>query len=74
MTHVKIGGTSSMDKDKRDPIIVSAVRTSISSFGGFLKDVLNEKLAATVMEEVRKWANFPKEEVDDIYWGVVMAQ
>ena len=31
--------------DKRDPIIVSAVRTPIASFGGALRDVLHETLA-----------------------------
>ena len=58
----------------RDPVIVSAVRTPIGSFGGALKDVLHERLAATVMEEVCKRVNFPKEELDDIYWGVVMVR
>jgi len=58
----------------REPVIVSAVRTPIGSFGGSLRDVLHEQLAATVMEEVCKRANFPKEELDDIYWGVVMVR
>jgi acetyl-CoA C-acetyltransferase len=58
----------------RDPVIVSAVRTPIGSFGGSLRDILHERLAATVMEEVCKRVNFPKEELDDIYWGVVMVR
>lgn len=58
----------------RDPVIVSAVRTPIGSFGGSLKDVLHERLATTVMEEVCKRVNFPKEDLDDIYWGVVMVR
>ena len=58
----------------KDPIIVSAARTPIGTFGGSLRDVLHVKLAARVMDEVCKRANFPKEEVDDIYWGVVMAR
>jgi len=58
----------------REPVIVSAVRTPIGSFGGSLRDVLHEQLAATVMEEVCNRANFPKEELDDIYWGVVMVR
>jgi acetyl-CoA C-acetyltransferase len=58
----------------RDPVIVSAARTPIGTFGGFFKDVLHERLAATVMEEVCKRANFPKEQLDDIYWGVVMVR
>ncbi len=60
--------------DKRDPVIVSAVRTPIGSFGGAFRDVLHEKLASIVMEEVCKRVNFPKEELDDIYWGVVMVR
>jgi acetyl-CoA C-acetyltransferase len=35
---------------------------------------LHEKLASTVMDEVCKRANFPKENIDDIYWGVVMVR
>jgi acetyl-CoA C-acetyltransferase len=60
--------------NEREPVIVSAVRTPIGSFGGSLRDVLHERLAATVMEEVCKRAHFPKEELDDIYWGVVMVR
>jgi acetyl-CoA C-acetyltransferase len=60
--------------NEREPVIVSAVRTPIGSFGGSLRDVLHERLAATVMEEVCKRAHFPKEEIDDIYWGVVMVR
>lgn len=55
-----------------DPIIVSAVRTPITDFGGALRDVLHEKLASTVMDEVCKRVNFPRERLADIYWGVVM--
>lgn len=56
----------------RDPIIVSAVRTPIGDFGQSLRDVPHTKLAALVMDEVCKRADFPKEELDDVYWGVVM--
>ncbi len=58
----------------RDPVIVSAVRTPIGSFGGAFRDILHEKLASIVMDEVCKRVNFPKEELDDIYWGVVMVR
>jgi acetyl-CoA C-acetyltransferase len=71
-TSFKKGGTPFMDK--RDSIIVSAVRTPIGSFGGSLKDVLHERLAATVMDEVCKRINFPKKDLDDVYWGVVMVR
>ncbi len=60
--------------NERDPIIVSAVRTPIGTFGGSLRDVLHVRLAARVMDEVCKRVNFPKEEIDDIYWGVVMVR
>ena len=56
----------------RDPVIVSAVRTPIGIFGGSLRDVSHTKLAALVMDEVCKRVNFPKEDLDDVYWGVVM--
>jgi acetyl-CoA C-acetyltransferase len=60
--------------DKKDPIIVSAVRTPITDFGGALRDVLHEKLATTVMDEVCKRVDFPRERLEDIYWGVVMVR
>ena len=58
----------------RDPIIVSAVRTPIADFGGSLKDVSHEKLASTVMDAVCTRVDFPKEKLDDLYWGVVMVR
>ncbi len=60
--------------DKRDPIIVSAVRTAIGDFGGALRDVSHTDLASLVMGEVCQRINFPKEEIGDIYWGVVMVR
>ena len=58
--------------DKNDPIIVSAVRTPIGDFGGSLRDVSHTKLATLVLHEVCNRVGFPKEEVEDVYWGVVM--
>jgi acetyl-CoA C-acetyltransferase len=60
--------------EAKDPMIISAVRTPIGAFGGTLKDVLNVDLAATVMNEVCRRVAFPKEELDDVYWGVVMVR
>src|SRR4030042_3289672 len=60
--------------DKRDAIIVSAVRTPIGDFGGALKDVLHTKLASLVMDELCKRANFSKNDLDDVYWGIVMCR
>ena len=58
--------------DKRDPIIISAVRTPIGDFGRSLKEATHTKLASLVMAEVCKRVNFPKEELDDVFWGIVM--
>jgi acetyl-CoA C-acetyltransferase len=58
--------------DKRDPIIISAVRTPIGDFGGSIKDVSHTKLAALVLNEVCKRADFPKDQVEDVLWGLVM--
>jgi len=58
----------------RDSVIVSAVRTPIGDFGGSLRDLSHTKLAALVMDEVCKRVNFPKEDLNDIYWGVVMVR
>ncbi len=60
--------------DKRDPIIVSAVRTAIGDFGGALRDVTHTELASLVMREVCDRAGFPKEYVGDVYWGTVMVR
>ncbi|MBN1368232.1 MAG: hypothetical protein JW967_09950, partial [Dehalococcoidales bacterium] len=61
-----------MEKDKRDSIIVSAVRTPIGSFGGVLKDVLHTELATLVMNEVLARAKFPKDKLSDVFWGMTM--
>ena len=53
--------------DKRDPIIISAVRTPIGDFGRSLKEATHTKLASLVMAEVCKRVNFPKEELDDVF-------
>ncbi|OPY79387.1 MAG: Acetyl-CoA acetyltransferase [Syntrophorhabdus sp. PtaU1.Bin058] len=60
--------------DKRDPIVVSAVRTAIGDFGGGLRDVNQTELASLVMGEVCRRVNFPKEEINDVYWGTVMVR
>jgi len=58
--------------DSKDPIIVSAVRTPIGDFGQSLRDVSHTQLASLVMGEVCERVNFPKTELDDVYWGMVM--
>ena len=58
--------------DKRDPIIVSAVRTAIADFGGGLREVSHTELATIIMREVCERIDFPKHELGDVYWGTVM--
>ena len=60
--------------DTKEPVIISAVRTPIGAFGGALRDILNVDLAASIMDEVCRRVAFPKEELDDVYWSVVMVR
>lgn len=60
--------------DKNEPVIVSAVRTPIGDFGGAFKSLSHEQLAATILHEVCDRVNFPKDQLDDVYWGVVMTR
>ena len=55
-----------------DPVIVSAVRTPIGSFGGAFKNQPHTHLASIVMNEVCKRVHFPKDKIEDIFWGIVM--
>jgi len=66
------GNEESMTVKENDPVIVSAVRTPIGAFGGALRPLLHEGLAVTVLKEVCERVNFPKDLLDDVYWGVVM--
>jgi len=61
-----------MNIKENDPVIVSAVRTPIGGFGGSLRSVLHEGLAVTVLKEVCERVDFPKDQLDDVYWGVAM--
>lgn len=55
-----------------EPVIVSAARTPIGAFGGVFKTQPHTHLASIVMNAVCKRANFPKNKIDDIFWGIVM--
>ena len=55
-----------------DAVIVSAVRTPIGDFGQSLKDVTHTRLASIVMNEVCQRVDYPKDKIDDVYWGIVM--
>lgn len=54
------------------PVIVSAVRTAIGSFGGALKDVSAPDLGATVIREALQRANVSADIVDEVIMGNVL--
>jgi 3-oxoadipyl-CoA thiolase len=53
----------------RDAVIVATVRTPMGRFGGQLKDVRPDDLAALVIKEVVERAGIPPEDVDDVVLG-----
>ncbi|MBM4761408.1 acetyl-CoA C-acyltransferase [Bacillus sp. B15-48] len=50
-------------------VIIDAIRTPIGRYGGALKDVRPDDLAALVIKELVNRNNFPVEEIEDIYLG-----
>ena len=56
--------------DKKDVVIVSAVRTPFGRFGGSLRDIDYYELGAIPMREVLKRVNCAPEDVDEVFWGV----
>ncbi|WP_067726537.1 thiolase family protein [Oceanobacillus damuensis] len=50
-------------------VIIDAIRTPIGRYGGVLKDVRPDDLAALVIKEIVKRNDFPVEEIEDIYIG-----
>jgi|FLOH01.1.fsa_nt_gi acetyl-CoA C-acetyltransferase len=63
-----------MNNKENDPVIVSAVRTPIGEFGGSLRPVLHEHLAVTVLKAVCERVDFPRDVLEDVYWGTVMVR
>jgi acetyl-CoA C-acetyltransferase len=57
----------------REVIIVSAVRTPIGSFNGALSSISATKLGALVVAEAIRRAAIPKEAVDEVIMGNVIA-
>lgn len=53
----------------RDVLIVGAVRTPIGRYGGALKDVRPDDLAASAIRSLVERTAVPAEEIDDIFWG-----
>ncbi len=56
--------------DKKDVVIVSAVRTPFGRYGGSLKDIDYYDLGAIPMREVLKKVNVNPEVVGEVFWGV----
>jgi len=55
--------------DKKDMVIVGAVRTPFSRFGGALRDVPSIILGARVMAEAIKRVELTGDDVDEVYYG-----
>lgn len=56
--------------DKKDIVIVSAVRTPFGRYGGSLKDFDYFDLGAIPMREVLKRVNLEPKVVNEVFWGV----
>ncbi len=56
----------------RDPVIVSAVRTPLGSFGGTLSAMGATELGAIVMEEAIKRAGLKKTDIQEVLMGMVL--
>src|SRR5699024_9142907 len=50
-------------------VIIDAIRTPIGRYGGALKDLRPDDLAAIVIKELIKRNDFPVEEIEDVYVG-----
>jgi len=53
----------------RDPVIVSALRTPIGTFGGMFRNLHDTDLSVVVIKELVKRANLADQIVDDVVWG-----
>jgi len=55
--------------NKRDAVIVSAVRTPIGTFGGAFRNLHDTDLSVVVMKELTKRATIENQRIDDVVWG-----
>jgi acetyl-CoA C-acetyltransferase len=55
--------------DKRQPVIVSAVRTPVGSFGGVFRDLHDTDLSVVVIKELVNRAGLKDKKIDDVIWG-----
>lgn len=52
-----------------DAVIVAAVRTPFGKYGGALKDVRPDDLAAFAIRSVLNASGVPADDVEDVFWG-----
>jgi len=57
-------------EDPREVVVVSALRTPFSRFGGVLRDFHSTDLGAMVIKEVLERVALPGEKVDMVYYGM----
>lgn len=57
-------------KNKNDLVIVSAVRTPFSKFGGTLRELHSHKLGEVVIRELFKRTSLKNDEIDELYYGM----
>ena len=63
-----------MNEDqKRQAVIVSAVRTPIGTFGGSLAEVPATELGCIVIKEALRRANVAPEQVDEVIMGMILS-
>lgn len=55
--------------NKRDSVIISAVRTPIGTFGGMFRDLHDTDLSVVVIKELVKRARIEDQQIDDVVWG-----
>ncbi len=53
----------------REAVIVAAVRTPMGRYGGILKDIRTDDLAAYVIAKLLEKSGIRKEEIEDVYFG-----
>jgi acetyl-CoA C-acetyltransferase len=52
--------------NKRDAVIISAVRTPIGTFGGIFRDLHDTDLSVVVIKELAKRARIEDQRIDDV--------
>ncbi len=58
--------------NKKEVVIVAAVRTPLGSFGGSLKDIPSPKLGALAIKGAMEKAGIKPELIDEVYMGCVL--